>query len=468
MKSFRIWFANYKWIPFTFLLPAFGLMICIPLQTVASQLSRSELKIWNDASFRKRFAESYMAETEIEPRVTTEERDKMQKILELISSGQMDKAVSLLEKSRSSATNALYDFMLANIYFQQGKFDQAAGIYQIAVEKFSKFRRAWRNLGMIYIRKNEFEKALPALTRVIELGGSDALTYGLLGFAYSSLENHLSAESAYRMAILLDPVTIDWKMGLARSLFKQERYAEAAALCNRLIADQPERTDLWLLQANAYIGLKQPLKAAENYEFIDRLGKSTVDSLNMMGDIYINEGLYEMAVNSYIRAMEKDPQGKADRAIRAARVLTARGALKEARQLIGRIEVLCSNQLGTDDHKDLLKLRARLAVAEGAGDEEVRVLEEIIKLDPLDGEALILLGQHASRSGEVEKAIFYYERAASIEKYEADARVRYAQLLVGKGKYDEALPLLRRAQMLRPRDDVQKYLEQVERVSKSR
>ena len=476
MKKLRLQITNYKRISFVLFLLTFGITVCVSTQTGAappvpsqvSGLSQSELEIWNDPAFKKRFAESYMAETEIEPRVTTDERDKMQKVLVLISSDQMDKAASLLEKSRGGAANALYDFMLANIFFQQEKLDQAANIYQIAVEKYPKFRRAWRNLGLIYVRKSEFEKALPALTRVIELGGGDTLTYGLLGFAYSSVENHLSAESAFRMALLLDPATTDWKMGLARSLFKQERYAEAAALCGRLIADQPDRADLWLLQANAYIGLKQPLKAAENYEFVDRLGKTTVGSLNMLGDIYINEGLYEMAVNSYIRAMEKNPQHNAGRAIRAAKMLTARGALKEARQLIERIEALHGDQLGTDDHKDLLKVRARLAVAEGSGDEEARVLEEIVALDPLDGEALILLGQHSSRAGETEKAVFYYERAASIEKYEADARVRHAQMLVGKGKYDESLPLLRRAQMLKPREDVQKYLEQVEHIAKSR
>ncbi|MDQ1271889.1 MAG: hypothetical protein QG591_519, partial [Planctomycetota bacterium] len=125
-------------------------------------------------------------------------------------------------------------------------------------------------------------------------------------------------------------------------------------------------------------------------------------------------------------------------------------------------------QIGTDEHTNLLKLRARLAVAEGAGEEEARVLEEIVDLDPLDGDALILLGQHAGRSDNIEKAVFYYERAASIDKYEADAKVRHAQLLIGKNNYDEALPLLRRAQQLKPRDEVQKYLEQVERIAKSR
>lgn len=276
--------------------------------------------------------------------------------------------------------------------------------------------------------------------------------------------NDISAESAYRMAVLLDPDTMDWKMGLARSFFKQKRYADAVALCDTMITNQPDRTDLWLLQANAFIGLDQPLRAAENYELVDRLGGSTPDSLKMLGDIYINQDLFDLAVASYISAMEKDANGDVSRAIRAAKVLTSRGAQDEARLLIGRIQALHGERLAVDDKKDLLKMQARLAVAEGSGDEEAAALEQIVALDPLDGEALILLGQHAGRAGDLQKAAFYYERAAGLEDFEADAKVRHAQLLVQQGKYAEALPLLRRAQLLKPRENVQKYLEQIERV----
>jgi tetratricopeptide (TPR) repeat protein len=437
------------------------------IPTQISRLDELELAIWKDPAFKKRFTESYIAEVEIEPRVTVDEREQMQKIFGLISSDKMDEAVKKLEKLRNEAASAVYDFTVANIYFQQEKFDEAAAAYQVAVEKYPKFRRAWKNLGLIYVRQNDFEKALPALTRVIELGGGDAITYGLLGFAYSSVENNLSAESAYRMAILLDPHTLDWKMGLARSLFKQERFAEAVTLCGQLIKNQPEKANIWLLQANAYIGLNKPLEAAEIYELVDQLGQSTVDSLNTLGDIYINEDLYEMAVQSYIRALKKDLQSSASRAVRAAKVLAARGAYEETRTLAENIETLKGEQLSEEDRKDLLKIRARLAVANGTGDEEVHVLEQVVELDPLDGEALILLGQYSARKGDTEKAIFYYERAASIEKYEADAKVRHAQLLVGSSKYAEAIPLLQRAQQIKPRDNVQNYLEQVLRIAKT-
>ncbi len=38
----------------------------------------------------------------------------------------------------------------------------------------------------------------------------------------------------------------------------------------------------------------------------------------------------------------------------------------------------------------------------------------------------------------------------------------------GMGRYADALPLLRRVQELKPRDDIARYLEQVERLAKAR
>jgi tetratricopeptide (TPR) repeat protein len=166
--------------------------------------------------------------------------------------------------------------------------------------------------------------------------------------------------------------------------------------------------------------------------------------------------------------LEKDPQRSVNRAVRAAKVLTSRGALEETKLLLERVETLYSDQLDETARADVLKLRRRIAAAEGDGEEEIKVLEEIVSLDPLDGEALILLGQHHDRAGDYEKAVFYFERAENLEKHEANAKVRHAQLLVKQGKYAEALPLLRRAQDLKPRTEVQKYLEQVERYAKSR
>jgi len=434
----------------------------------APRLSEYELSIWNDPVFRRRLAESYAAEADLEPKLTQPEREQLQAAFNLIATDQVDAAIAALQPLCGPLVGATYEFTLANLYFQQEKVDEALPYYRTAVDKYPKFRRAWKNLAIILVRKADWKDAAQALTRVVELGGGDAVTYGLLGYAYSNLEVHMSAETAYRMANLLDPQTMDWKMGLARSFFKQKRYTDAAALFGNLIAENTERADLWMLQANAFIGLGQPMRAAENFEVVDRLGKSTPESLNTLGDIYVNEELFEAAVKHYVRALELNPTVKAERAIRAAKALAARGANSQAKPLVARVEELRGKDISAEEKKDLLKLRARIALSEGAGEEEAKVLKEIVDLDPLDGDALLLLGQHAQRSNDPVQAIFYYERAASLESFEPDAKVRHAQLLVSQGKYAEALPLLRRAQQLKPRENIQQYLEQVERAAQAR
>ncbi len=447
------------------------LFAALPLATPpasASGLSEGQLEIWNDPAFQDRFTRSYIAETEIEPRVERDERETMQKVMAFVAANDPAAAAGLLEQKRGDRATAVFDFTLGNLFFQHERLEEAAAAYEIAVRKHPKFRRAWGNLGMAYFRQGTYDKALPALTRVIELGGADALTYGLIGYAWANAGDSLAAETAYRMAILLDPATMDWKMGLARSLFRQERFADAASLCGRLIDEDPERADLWMLQANAYIGLKQPMRAAQNYEIVDRLGGATVESLNMLGDIYINDELYDLAVQNYVRAMAKETVASTDRPLRAARVLTARSAFPEARELLDRLEEIHADRITDADRKEILKLRARIAVAQGAGDEEAAILEEVVALDPLDGEALILLGQHSRRAGETSRAINYYEQAANLEDFEAEARLRHAQLLVGEGRYAEALPLLRRTLTLEPRDNVRDFLTEVERAAKSR
>lgn len=430
--------------------------------------SEVELSVWNSEAFQRDFALSYKAETEIEPPVTLEELETMQRVLDYISDDRADKALKLLRKNLDDSSSAVFDFTLANIHFQAEELDEAAAAYRSAVEKYPKFRRAYKNLGLIHVRRSEFEKAVPALTRVLDLGGGDSLTYGLLGYSYSNVENHVSAESAYRMATLLDPLTADWREGLALSFFKQERFADAAALCGTMIKGDPGNASLWLLQGNAYIGLDQPLRAAENFEFVDTLGKSTPDSLFNLGDIYVNEELFGLGVATYVRALEMDADAPVDRPLRAAKVLSAQGALEETRHLAESIAELRGDDLPESQLKELKKIQSRIAVAEGDSEEEARVLEEIVALDPLDGEALILLGQHARRNNDEEKAIFYYERAAAIEGHEADAKVRHAQLLAGRGEYKKSIELLERAQTLKPRENVKRYLEQVKQVMQGR
>jgi tetratricopeptide (TPR) repeat protein len=422
---------------------------------------------WKDPSFQRAFMGSYGMRAEIEPRVSVVEKELMEKVMKLMSAeGGGVKAAALLEKNLKATTSAVFDFTLANLHFQEDRLTNALTYYQSAVEKFPTFQRAYKNMALIRIRQGEFEAAIEPLTTCIELGVNDGLTYGLLGYAYTMTEQFVSAESAYRLAMMFQPKTLDWKLGLCRALFKQQKYGEAIAACDELLRRDPAKADYLLLQANAYLGMKQPMRAAEIYELLDLTGKTPVAALHSLGDIYVNEGHLEQGANAYLRALLRDDKPDISKQLRNVEVLTSRSAYASAAELLKEVSARTGAEVSSELRKRMLKLEARLAAARGeAGDEQARILEEIVKLDPLDGDALILLGQHHAPR-HAEKAIFYYERAEGLEKFEADARLRHAQILVKDGKYQEALPLLKRALELKPREDVQRYAEQVERAAR--
>jgi tetratricopeptide (TPR) repeat protein len=421
--------------------------------------------LWKDPTFQKQFLGSYGFQAELEPKLTVLERQELGKILALMVTD-TQAAVAALEKAATPEASAVFNYTLGNLHFQQDELEAAASGYTTAVAKFPSFRRAWKNLGLIAVRQSRFDDAIKAFSRVVELGGGDGLTYGLLGYAYAAQGVATSAESAYRGAVLLQPDVLDWKLGLTQAVLKQRKYGEAVTLCEELIARFPDRADFWIIQANAYVGLNQPMKAAENYEIVDRMGKATLQSLYTLGDIYANEGLVDLAARAYARGVDLDPQQTPVRPMRCVEIIAQRGGTTQAKALADHVRSVLAANLDDNDTKKLLKIEARIAVAEGGGEDAVKTLEEIVALDPLDGEAILLLAQHYGRANDPGKAIFYYERAEGIDAFEADASLHHAQILVGQSRFQDALPLLKRVQELKPREDIGRYLEQVERLAR--
>ncbi len=442
-----------------------------------TERNQAGLDLWSDPNFAKQFDEQFKRQAEVEPDVSETDRETLRNVLTLMQdnneTGEKANPAKAAEQLKAAidadpaGTSALLDFTLGSIYVQLDKQEEALESYESALAKFPSFMRAHRTVGLVYVQNNRFKEAVGHLSRVIELGGGDGLTYGLLGYGYQSEGQHISAESAFRQALLFQPGTLDWKQGLAQALLKQSKWEEAIALSNELVSQYPDAEKFWLLQANAFIGNEQPLMAAQNFEILRRMGKATPESLMTLGDIYVNQNMWDLATNAYLASIELDNEQAVDAPVQRVNWLQQRGAMDQAKELLYRIKDVYAGKLEEDQRKDLLKVEARIAVAEGVGGEMISVLEEIVALDPLDAETLMLLGQHYA-TGQPEKALFYYERAENIDGYEADAKVRRAQLLVGQSEYCKARDLLNRAQQVKPREDVGKYLEQVERAAKAR
>jgi tetratricopeptide (TPR) repeat protein len=421
--------------------------------------------VWNDPDFARRMIGSYGFASDAEPRMTPEEqavyRDKIVPLLR----DDPKKAISVLQAQIKPSASAVFDFTLGNIHFQNEDLTNAVKHFEAALAKFPDYRRAQKNLAFALVRDGKYADAIKPLTRTIALGAADGKVFGLLGFAYMNQGRAVSAEGAYQQSLVFEPDNVDFKLGLVKCAVATANYDRALALLDELLQQYPERDALWTLHANIYIQKEQPAKAAVSLEMLRRLGKATTPNLFLLGDLYMAQESRDLALSAYLEAVEKDGGQNPAKALRPAQILVSRGAWDESRKLFEKIRA--AGKLNGADELKLLKLESKVAINTGEGAKAIETLEQIIQKDPLDGEALQLAGDYYAKSGQREKAEFRYQTMSGIQGFEADAFVKHAQLLVQSQKYVQAVELLRKAQKIKPRDNIQRYLEKVEQLARS-
>ncbi|HMJ67010.1 MAG TPA: tetratricopeptide repeat protein [Candidatus Binatia bacterium] len=422
--------------------------------------------IWNDPDFTRRLIGSYGFASDAEPRMTPEEQVFYREKVVPVLANDPKKAIPALQGAIKPGASAVFDFTLGNIYFQNEDLTNAVKYFEAALAKFPDYKRAQKNLAFALVRDGKYDAAIKPLTRTISLGGADGKVFGLLGFAYMNQNRYASAEAAYREALAFEPDNVDFKLGAVKCAIGTSNYDHALALLDELLKLYPERDNLWTLQANIYIQKEQPAKAAISLEMLRRLGKATSQNLYLLGDLYMSQEARDLALTSYLEAIEKDAGQNISKALRPVQILVSRGAWDEARQLFAKIRG-AGAALSRDDELKLLKFESKVALATGGGTEAIKVLEQIIERNPLDGEALLLAGDYYAKNGEREKAEFRYDTAGKLAGFEADAFVKHAQLLVQSQKYAQATELLRKAQKVKPRDNVERYLEKVEQLARA-
>lgn len=421
--------------------------------------------IWNDPEFTRRLLGSYGFLPEREPRLNPEEQVLYRDTILPLLREQPTNAIPALEKAISPSASALFDYTLGTVYFQQEQFTNAVKHYEAALAKFPDFLRAQRNLALALVRNGQYAEAIPALSRTLTLGGADGRILGLLAFAHIQEGQFLGATAAYQQALMYEPNNLDYHLGLVKCHVATANFTAAMALLDELLPRHPERDALWALQANLFIQQNELAKAAANFEVLRKLDKATAAHLTTLGDLYMTQGVPDLALSAYLAAAEKDGGANLARTLRAADILVSRGAWDEARRLIARARELSGNQMVGDDDLKLLRLEARVALSTGARERAIQILEEILQRNPLDGETLLLAGDYYKQAGDLDRATLRYDAAAKIEGFEATALVKQAQLLVEGQKYPQAIELLRRAQRLDPKENVQRYLERVEQVA---
>lgn len=444
--------------------------------------------LFRDPKFVRDFVGSYGFLSEVEPKVSPDEQAALTLIRDLFDKSKFREAEQELarfiqetekptdpKKAPAEISPAMV-FVMGNLYFQADRPTEARKAFLEAIRRFPRFRRAHTNLAYLYISKNQTDEAMPMLQKAIELGENSARIYGLLGYCHLLKKNAVAAENAYRQAYLLDSSSRDWKLGLAQSLMAQEKFPESANLIGTLIEENPNDKQLWLQQTNAYLAMDRKDDAIVNLESLRLKGVADESNLNLLGNLYMDRGEPQLALQAYLAATDKATTLNIPRALKSARILNDYGSPEKAQAFIERIRTKAGNTLAAADNTALLLTEVRVSQALKQPDRTGTLLNQLVEINPADGEVLLELGRHKDqlsrdeadddkRAALVTEARTHYQLAARIESVGYPANLALGQMLVRERRYTEALTHLQAALTLKKSESLEQYTSRVRRAA---
>jgi len=463
------------------------LIAAAALPAHAEKINASAI-LYRDPQFAKEFVGSYGILSDIEPKVSVEEQALLGKVQDLFGKNQFlaaEQEIVRFIKETEAPTDpekkpgeisATMVFVLGNLYFSSDRTDEARRAFLEAIRRFPRFRRAHTNLGYLYISKNQLQEALPVLQKAVELGESSPRVYGMLGYCYLQDKNALAAENAYRQAHLPDPKSRDWKVGLTQSLMLQEKLAEASSMFDTLIAENPEDRQLWLQQANALIGLDRKMDAAVNLEVLRMKGLANESELNLLGNIYMEQGEAQLALYAYLEAIDKAPKLDVARALKSARILNDYGFPEKAAAFVDKVAK--TGSLGAKESMELDLVRVKIAQSAGDTDRVGSLLRDLFARDSANPEIRLELARHydnlakngsdeAKRATDLGEAKNYYKFALESPTVAYQANLGLGQLLVREKQYLDSIAYIEKALSLKTGDkaSLEQYLSRVRRAA---
>jgi type IV pilus assembly protein PilF len=142
---------------------------------------------------------------------------------------------------------------LGFVYFRDGKVDEAIRYYHKALDNplYLNPQDAHLNLGVAYLSRKEYRKAMPHLEEAIRLIPDFTAAYNNLGKAYEGLGQDDKAQFYYERAVEFNPRYADAYLNLGKLLYRSGERQEAKKNFIQVIKSAP--TSEKAVEAQAYL-----------------------------------------------------------------------------------------------------------------------------------------------------------------------------------------------------------------------
>jgi tetratricopeptide (TPR) repeat protein len=237
--------------------------------------------------------------------------------------------------------------------------------------------------GMKYYMMEDYEKAIPSYQKALEITPEKGGIFYALSINYRKLKDGEKAIIFAKKAVQQDPENSTYGELLADLCVRDRKYEEAAKVYQNLISQNPTKAEYHIEQAAVYIFDNQYDDALKSYDRAERI----------MG---VNEEVTRQKQMVLIK------MGKVD------------DAVKEGEKLV----------ISDPDEIDYSIDQAELLMSNKQSEKAIPYLEKILKTNPGNAQAHVMLAQLYQEKGDMEKCNRELELAFADNSLDATTKAR--------------------------------------------
>src|SRR5271163_3596518 len=193
-------------------------------------------------------------------------------------------------------------------HLKAGRYADAERCYRQVTESDAHYPGALVNLGFLLREQGRTNEAREVLERAVRIAAEDADSHYLLSSVLETTGPKDAEVFHLRKAIDLRPGFEFARRQLITALFKSDRFAEAAEICEESMAILPDSAELYFYRSNLYVHANEKALAIASCKRALALNPALLAAQQSLSRLFFDSEQFEQAEVSYRREIELTPE----------------------------------------------------------------------------------------------------------------------------------------------------------------
>ena len=225
----------------------------------------------------------------------------------LLKLNSSEEAIKYATKAQAYAPkDYIFDFVIGTSYMKEKEFSKSIEPLERALSKEPDNLSVYNSLGTAYMATQRIEDAISCYKKALELHPDNPMAYYNLGSAYQIQNKHELACEYLQKAVELDDEDESFKVALAMSLVKSEKYTDAINLYKKLSVQHPEKENYKYNIITCYEAMGEIQTAITMLEAIVYVNPKFILPAQRLANLYIKTNQLSRAKELYDKILLKN------------------------------------------------------------------------------------------------------------------------------------------------------------------